>query len=60
MPVIICETCGAEVDTDIAQPPNLTDTEATEWWDRNAEDWCPVYGEFRQIINHGHKPCEVS
>lgn len=58
MPVITCEKCGATVDTDLAQPPDLSDAEATKWWDRHADDWCPAYGEFRRIIIHGPTPCE--
>jgi len=56
---ITCEHCGAFVYTGLRQPEG-TEAEIEEWWDDiGAESWCPVYGEFRHIITHGHRPCEA-
>lgn len=52
-------TCDALVFTDIRQPRNASDAELEEWWDDMSEHWCPVYGEFRQIVTRGHKPYET-
>lgn len=56
---IVCDHCGALVDTDIRQPENASNAELEDWWDNMSEHWCPVYGEFRQIMIRGHEPCEV-
>lgn len=59
LPTITCDKCGALVNTDLHEPVEASQDEIERWWDDHGENWCPAFGEFRQILNRGAQPCEA-